>query len=121
EGTKIYVAAPLEVDVGEKYDALFADLRSRGYQRVRIDGKTYTVDEPPTIDRRRKHEGAVVVDRTTVRASTRSRTAESVEAALSIGKGVVTVVYVDDGLPEEKWRGGGDNSHNARRRVEGSC
>ncbi len=104
EGTKIYLAAPLEVDVGEKYDALFADLRSRGYQRVRIDGKTYTVDEPPTIDRRRKHDVAVVVDRTTIRAASRSRTAESVEGALSIGKGVVSVVYVDDKLPEERWR-----------------
>jgi excinuclease ABC subunit A len=104
EGTKLYLTAPVDVQVGEKYETLFEELRGQGYQRVRIDGKTIGVEEPPTIDRRRKHTVEVVVDRTIIRSGARSRTADSVEAALSIGKGVMNAVYVDDGVPEEKWR-----------------
>ena len=104
EGTKLYLAAPVDVQVGEKYETLFEELRSQGYQRVRVDGKTISVDEPPTIDRRRKHVVEVVIDRTVIRKSARSRTADSVEAALALGRGVLHAVYVDDDLPEEKWR-----------------
>jgi excinuclease ABC subunit A len=104
DGTKLYLMAPVEVTVGEKYEALFDDMRSRGYQRIRIDGKTYSVDEPPVLDRRRKHDVQVVIDRTIVRENVRSRIADSAEGALSLGRGVLLVAYVDENLPEEKWR-----------------
>ena len=104
EGTKLYLAAPVDVQTGEKYETLFEELRSQGYQRVRVDGRTISVEEPPAIDRRRKHAVEVVVDRTVVRRNARSRTADSVESALALGRGVMHVVYVDDDLPEEKWR-----------------
>ncbi len=67
EGTKLYLMAPLEVRVGEKYETVWDEMRAQGYQRLRIDGVTYTVDEPPAIDRRRKHLVEVIVDRVTVR------------------------------------------------------
>jgi len=104
EGTKLFITAPVDVQAGERYETLFEELRAQGYQRVRIDGKTVGVDEPPAIDRRRKHSVEVVVDRTVIRSNARSRTADSVEAALSIGRGVMNAVYVDDEVPEEKWR-----------------
>ena len=63
-GTKLYLMAPLEIRVGEKYETLWDELRSQGYQRMRIDGATYTVDQPPEIDRRRKHLVEVIIDRT---------------------------------------------------------
>ena len=104
EGTKLYLMAPQDVQVGEKYETLFEDMRARGYQRVRIDGKTYPVEEPPTIDRRRKHLVEVVVDRSVIRSGARSRIADSIESALDLGRGVIHAAYVDDNLPEEKWR-----------------
>jgi len=104
EGTKLFLMAPQDVQVGEKYETLFEDMRARGYVRIRVDGKTYPVDEPPTIDRRRKHGVEVVVDRSVVRSGARSRIADSIETALDLGRGVVHVAYVDDNLPEEKWR-----------------
>ncbi|NIP84406.1 MAG: ATP-binding cassette domain-containing protein, partial [Planctomycetales bacterium] len=67
-GSKAYLLAPLSIQVGESYAALWKKIRSAGYVRIRVDGETYGVDQPPTIDRRRRHNVEVVVDRITVRA-----------------------------------------------------
>ncbi len=104
EGTKLYLLAPLEIQVGEKYETLWDDLRGRGFQRIRIDGKTHTIDDPPTIDRRRRHTVEVVVDRIAIRKKSRSRIADSVESALSLGRGVLRVAYANDEVPETRWR-----------------
>ncbi len=103
EGTRLYLLAPLEVAVGEKYEALWEDLRSSGYARVRVDGRTYSIDQPPAMDRRRRHTVEVVIDRVTVRAEARSRIAGSVENALALGRGVLRVAEVREDLPEPQW------------------
>ena len=102
-GTKLYLLAPLSIRVGENYDTLWGEVRTQGYQRVRIDGTTHGVDKTPEIDRRRKHDVEVVVDRITVRHDLRSRIAESVEAALDLGTGVMRTAIVDDARPEPRW------------------
>ena len=61
---------------------------------MRIDGQTYSLDSPPEIDRRRKHNVEVVVDRVAIRPDARSRIAGSVENALALGQGACCdVVY----------------------------
>jgi excinuclease ABC subunit A len=102
--TKLYLMAPLEVQVGDKYENLWTEIRALGYARIRVDGQTYSVDELPQIDRRRKHLVEVVIDRISVRADARRRIADTVENALSLGKGVLHVAYPDPQLPEAKWR-----------------
>ncbi|MBL9123233.1 MAG: ATP-binding cassette domain-containing protein, partial [Planctomycetaceae bacterium] len=102
-GTKFYLLAPVEVAVGERYDALWEELRGAGYRRIRVDGLTTSLDEPPTIDRRRKHKVEVVVDRSTIKAGGRSRLADSVESALALGRGVLSVALVRDDQPENRW------------------
>ncbi|HTQ37701.1 MAG TPA: excinuclease ABC subunit UvrA [Pirellulales bacterium] len=104
-GTKLYLMAPLDIRVGEKYETLWDEIRSQGYQRMRVDGETFTVDAPPTIDRRRKHAVEVIVDRITVRpgSDARSRIASSVETALSLGKGVLHICFPVDGVQEQRW------------------
>ncbi|MEX2317694.1 MAG: excinuclease ABC subunit UvrA [Pirellulales bacterium] len=102
-GTKLYVMAPVELVAGEQYDALWDSLRGAGYVRVRIDGQTQSLDEAPTIDRRRKHAVEVVIDRIVVRADARSRIAGSIENALALGKGVVHVAHPADDVPEPRW------------------
>ncbi len=104
EGTKLYLMAPLEVRVGEKYETLWEEMRASGYQRMRIDGATISIDDPPTIDRRRKHDVEVIVDRIAVRPDARSRIAGSVETCLSQGKGVIHIAYPVDDAPEHRWR-----------------
>src|SRR5690606_37109704 len=50
EGTKLYLLAPIEVEVGGQYAEVFKSLADQGYVRVRIDGETHPLDNPPTID-----------------------------------------------------------------------
>ena len=78
EGSKVLVMAPIERRDGEEFTHLWEELRATGFNRVRIDGKTTSLDEPPTLSHRRKHEVEVVIDRAVVRRSTRSRLADSI-------------------------------------------
>jgi excinuclease ABC subunit A len=102
-GTKLYLMAPLSIEVGQRYETLWEEVRAAGYARVRVDGRTYSLDEPPTIDRRQKHRVEVLIDRVTVRGEARSRIAGSVENALAIGRGVLHVACPRDDLPEPNW------------------
>ncbi|MGH7169300.1 MAG: excinuclease ABC subunit UvrA, partial [Gemmataceae bacterium] len=104
EGSKLYLMAPLERRGQEKYDALFDEVRRNGFVRMRVDGRSYNVEEPPSIDHRRKHLVEVVVDRVVVRGNQRTRIADAVEACLDLGRGVMHVAHVEDGKPESDWR-----------------
>src|SRR5262249_39526256 len=104
EGTRLYLMAPVERRGQERYDALWEEIRRTGFVRMRVDGRSFNVEEPPAIDHRRKHRVEVVVDRIVVRHSQRSRLADAVEAALDLGRGVLTVAHVDDSGPEPQWR-----------------
>ncbi|MCA9217142.1 MAG: ATP-binding cassette domain-containing protein, partial [Planctomycetales bacterium] len=103
EDTKLYLMAPVAVEVGQAYETLWEELKTLGYVRIRIDGFTYELDSAPKIDRRRKHVVEVVVDRIVVREAARSRIAESVEGTLGLGRGVLHVGYVDMKIPEPRW------------------
>ncbi|MCA9118245.1 MAG: excinuclease ABC subunit A, partial [Planctomycetaceae bacterium] len=103
-GTRLLLLAPQEVTVGQKYDALWQKLRDQGFLRVRIDGETCRLDDIPEMDRRRRHTVEVVVDRVTIKGDeNRSRVADSVEAALELGSGMLRVATVDPERPEAAW------------------
>ncbi len=104
EGTKVYVMAPIERRENEDFDQLWDELRGSGFSRVRVDGVSFSLDASPTLSHRRKHKIEVVIDRAVVRRSTRSRLADSIEAALDLGKGVVHVARVGDDGDEAKWQ-----------------
>jgi excinuclease ABC subunit A len=101
--TKLYLMAPLEVVAGERYETLWEELKASGYLRVRVDHETFSLDQVPKIDRRRRHLVEVLVDRITVRPESRSRIADSVESALALGKGVLHVAVATEGVPEQRW------------------
>src|SRR5205807_6819378 len=104
EGTKLYVMAPIERRGQEKYETLWDEIRRAAFVRMRVDGRSYNVEDPPTIDHRRKHQVEIVVDRVVVRSNQRSRIADAVEAALDLGRGVLHVAYVDDSKEEPQWK-----------------
>lgn len=103
EGTRLYIAAPVEVAVGQSYTKLWDRLGTQGYLRVRINGTTYAIEDVPKIDHKRDHEVEVIVDRVKVDAESRGRIADSTESALDLGKGVVHVVHVEKEVPEDQW------------------
>ena len=104
EGTKLYLMAPIERKGNEKYETLFDEIRRSGFARIRVDGKSHSLDDPPAIDHRRKHTVEVIVDRNVVKPGTRTRLAEAVEQALELGKGVMNVAHVDADREEKRWR-----------------
>jgi excinuclease ABC subunit A len=103
EGSKLYLMAPLERRGQEKYEALFDEVRRNGFVRMRVDGRSYNVEEPPSIDHRRKHLVEVIVDRVVVRSNQRTRVADAVEACLDLGRGVMHVAHVEEGKQEPDW------------------
>jgi excinuclease ABC subunit A len=104
QGTRLYIMAPLERKGQEKYDTLWEEVRRAGYTRMRVDRKSYSIDEPPAIDHRRKHAVEVVVDRNVIRPGTRTRIAEAVEQSLELGRGVMHIAYVEPAVDETKWK-----------------
>ncbi len=95
--------APVERRDGEEFTHLWDDLRGSGFTRVRVDGKSQSLDSPPKLSHRRRHRVEVVVDRAIVRRGTRSRLADSVESALDLGKGVLHIARVDENKDEATW------------------
>ena len=113
EGTKLYILAPAERRGQTSYEDLWDEIRKIGFTRIRVNRTSYNLSEPPTIDRRRKHDVEIVVDRIIVRDSQRGRIAESVEAALDFGKGEMAITFVEDGKDEPDWRWEKYSQHNA--------
>ena len=102
-GTRMYLMAPLEIQVGERYETLWEEIRAAGYVRIRVDRQTLSLDDAPQIDRRRRHLVEVIVDRVKIEQKSRSRIADSVGSALALGKGVLHVAFPRDDAPESKW------------------
>ena len=103
EGTKLYLCAPVELATGQSYEDLWDMFRNNGYVRVRVNGQTHELDAMPNVDRRRKHDLEVIVDRVTLRKEARGRLADSIENALALGRGVLHVVTVLPDVPEKRW------------------
>jgi excinuclease ABC subunit A len=103
EGTRMLLLAPLKLEPGQSFESLWDEVRGNGFVRVRVDSRTYGIDEVPLLNPRAKHHIEIVVDRITVQTSSRSRIADSVEAALAIGHGVISTVIPQEGIPEPHW------------------
>jgi len=102
-GAKLLLLAPITVDRSTPFTKMWDRLRANGFARVRVDGTTYSLDEVPEIDHRKSHDVAVVVDRITVDTKQRSRIADSIEAALDLGKGIIQVAVADSKKEEPQW------------------
>jgi len=92
EGTRIEVLAPLVRGRKGEFKELFDRARKEGFVRVRVDGETYDITQPPSLNRYENHDISVVVDRLVVKGTDRDRLADSVETALKAAGGVVEVV-----------------------------
>jgi len=101
--TRIEVLAPMVRGRKGEFKDLFERARKDGFVRVRVDGETYDLDQPPKLNRNVNHDIAIVVDRLTVRKSDRSRLTDSIELALRTADGTVRVdryKHKDDEEPQ---------------------
>ena len=88
EGTRGFLLAPIVRDRKGEYRKEFLDLRKQGFQRVKVDGEFYELDEPPTLDKKYRHDIDVVVDRIVVREGLETRLADSMRTALDLADGI---------------------------------
>ncbi|MCC1492379.1 excinuclease ABC subunit UvrA [Cognatishimia sp. F0-27] len=101
EGTRAYLLAPIVRDRKGEYRKEFLELRKQGFQRVKVDGEFYELDEPPTLDKKFRHDIDVVVDRIVVREGLETRLADSFRTALDLADGIAILeTAVKDGDPE---------------------
>jgi excinuclease ABC subunit A len=91
EGTRAYLMAPIIRDRKGEYKKEFIDLRKQGFQRVKVNGQFYELDEPPTLDKKFRHNIDVVVDRLVVREGLETRLADSFRTALNLADGIAVV------------------------------
>ena len=96
-GAKFLVLATVVDGRKGEYSTLLDDLAGQGFSRVRVDGVVYELDDRSTIElaRYEVHHIDVVVDRLSVRPASRQRLTESVEAATTLTKGMVTILFTD--------------------------
>jgi len=101
EGTRLMLLAPVVADRKGEHVHLIQDLMAQGFIRARIDGEVYELDQPPSLDLRKKHRIDAIVDRFKVKDDIRLRLAESFETALRLADGVARIAFMDDSNEEE--------------------
>ncbi|WP_372521072.1 excinuclease ABC subunit UvrA [Candidatus Ruminimicrobiellum ovillum] len=104
EGTMIYILAPLIKGKIGTYEELFSRLLKDGFTRVRVDKKIYNLDETIKLDRYKKHNIDLLIDRIKVSEQAHTRIADSIETTLKQARGLVTVAVVNENkdIKEEK-------------------
>ncbi|MFT3861661.1 excinuclease ABC subunit UvrA [Micropruina sp.] len=95
DGTRFQVLAPVVRGRKGEYVDLFRQLATQGLSRVRVDGQTHQLTDPPVLDKQKKHNIEVVVDRLAAKPSAKQRLTDSVETALGLAGGVLAVDFVD--------------------------
>ena len=89
EGTRLYLLAPIARGRKGEFRKELAELRKRGFQRVKVDGEMLEIDDVPALDKKYKHDIEVVVDRLVVREGLQTRLADSIETALELSDGLL--------------------------------
>ena len=101
EGTRAYLLAPIVRDRKGEYRKEFLELRKQGFQRVKVDGAFHDLDEPPTLDKKFRHDIDVVVDRLVVKEGIETRLADSFRTALDLADGIAILETAPkEGEPE---------------------
>jgi excinuclease ABC subunit A len=97
DGTRFMVLAPIVRGRKGEYTKQLEELRGEGFTRVKIDGELKRLDEEIALDKKYKHDIAVVVDRLVMKGELRKRLADSIETAVSLADGLVEIELVDSG------------------------
>lgn len=105
ERTKIQILAPVVVKKKGQHKKVFEMIQREGYVRMRVDGETYDVSEAPELEKNKKHDIAIVIDRIVVKEGIRSRLFDSFEVALRLAEGyaIVDVIGQEEMLFSEHY------------------
>ncbi|MFW8007745.1 excinuclease ABC subunit UvrA [Vagococcus fluvialis] len=91
ERTKIQILAPIVRGKKGQHKKIFEKVKKEGFVRVRVDGETYDIEEVPELEKNKKHDIEIVVDRIVIKDGVRSRLFDSFEMALRLSEGYALV------------------------------
>ncbi|MDQ3725042.1 MAG: excinuclease ABC subunit UvrA [Actinomycetota bacterium] len=111
DGTKFMVMAPVVRGRKGEYGKLLDQMRLEGYSRAKINGELRRLDEEISLDKKYKHDVAIVVDRLVMKTDLRRRLSESVEAASGLAAGLVEIEIVDSPSDSKPASGGREAEH----------
>ena len=100
EDARLMLLAPVIRGRKGEHAHIFQSLRAQGFIRVRVDGLVVDLDDVPELEKNKKHDIEVVVDRFKVKADLQLRLSESFETALNLSEGLVVVTPMDGGSPD---------------------
>ncbi|MBQ9545308.1 MAG: excinuclease ABC subunit UvrA, partial [Clostridia bacterium] len=98
EGTRILLLAPVVREKKGRHEKIFSDAQKNGFSRVKVDGELRELDEEIELDKNKKHTVEIVVDRLVIKPGLETRLSGSLETALKLSDGIITVELAD--LPE---------------------
>ncbi len=98
EGTRIQLLAPLISGQKGTHKKLFEEIKKKGFVRIKVNKEVYDVAEPPELDKNKKHDIGVIVDRIVIKEGIENRLADSLEIVFSLNDGTLKV----DNLSEKK-------------------
>ena len=97
----IYLLAPIVRGRKGEYKKEIAGYKRRGFQRIKVDGSYYNIDEFPELNKKIKHEISIIVDRIVINNDLGNRLAEGVESSLNLSDGLLFVEYENETLPKK--------------------
>jgi excinuclease ABC subunit A len=102
EGTRFQVLAPVVSGRKGEFVDLMSSLQSQGYSRAIVDGEAVSLSEPPTLQKTKKHSIDVVVDRLVMKTDLLGRLTDSLETALGLANGIITIQVIDGETTTER-------------------
>src|SRR5246500_5564644 len=97
EGTRLYLLAPVVRGRKGEYRKELSELQKRGFQRVKVDGQLYEIEQVPALNKKLKHDIEVVVDRIVVRPGLETRLPDSIETGLNLSDGLLFAEKAETG------------------------
>ena len=101
KSSTIYLLAPIVRGRKGEYKKEILNYKKRGFQKIKVDGKYYQINEFPSLNKKVKHDISIIVDRIALSSSIGNRLADSVETALNLSSGLLNVEYENESLPKK--------------------
>ena len=84
-----------------EYKKDIINYKKRGFQKIKVDGEYYDIDDFPNLNKKVKHDISIVVDRIVLNSNLGNRLADSIETVLNLSDGLLTVEYQNETLPKK--------------------
>src|SRR6056300_1305786 len=97
----IFLLAPIVRGRKGEYKKEILNYKKRGFQKIKVDGNYYEINDFPDLNKKTKHDISIIVDRIVINSSIGNRLADSVETALNLSGGLLNVEYEDETLPKK--------------------